>query len=226
MPKLYGIIILIIVILSVPLLISLVKVFETENLFFMIVLLVGPLLTMFGLFVKHLNRKIFQRYIEISKVTGGKVSKTRVFSKPSLEFPINENQCYLTCEMGSKCTPNITILQTKVNLKVFLRLFRNDLFLKGLKKLNLDWPDVEIGDREFDEFFIVETKNAEFAKKLFSGEALSKLKNIMKNIYEVRLEDGLLRFSFNEIYPSIDNYKYIIESFEACLNNIATYSKA
>jgi len=225
MPRLYSIAAVFLVLLSVPLGIVLINIFDVSNSFLNAIFILGPLLFTVGFILYYLNRKVVGQYLKLSKVVGGQVLKTKYFSKPNLIFSIGSNQCDLTYQLGSQYTPSLTILQAKVNLRTFLRLFRNDLILKGLKKLNLDWPDVETGDKEFDEYFIVESKNAEFVRTFLAGEALSKIKIIMKNIYEIRIEDGMLRFSLNEIYPSIDKYKYLIESFEACLDNITRYTE-
>jgi len=225
MPRLYSIVALLLILISVPLGIVLINIFNPSVLYLKVLFILGPLLFTVGYILYFINRKIADRYLSISEVTGGKVLKTKILSKPSLVFSIADNQCDLTYQLGSKYTPSLTILQAKVNQRTFLRLFRNDLILKGLKKLNLDWPDVKIGDKEFDEYFIVESRNTEFARNLFSGETLNNLKKIMKNIYEIRLEDGVLKFSLNEIYPSIDKYKHLIESFEASLYNLTIYTE-
>lgn len=225
MPLQYALIFICVIILSAPLGIYFTTLVGSENAFVMGSIIIGTMLVAIGIMCRFINYKVSGAYFKISKAIDGILLKSKFLSKPRVQFIIGEYKCELTYKYGSQYSPSRTYIHTKLNSKSKFRVYRDCLVTKGLKKLNLDLPDSQIGDEDFDKFFIVETRNVDLTKSIFSGTVLSHIKEIKKYISEIKLDDGDLVYSVVGIYFADDRYVHLLESFKAIVDNYSLYNE-
>jgi hypothetical protein len=223
MPTQYSLISTCFIIFSVPLGFYLNTLIGSENVFVKGSIITGTMLAVGGIIFRFINYKVAEAYLSISEAIDGMILKSKLLSKPRLIFSIDEYKCELTYKYGSQYTPSRTYIRAKLNSNSKFRVYRDDSVTKGLKKLNLDCPDSQIGDGNFDKFFIVETRNADLTKSIFSGKVLSHIKEIKKYISEIKLDNGDLVYSLVGIYFPDDRYIHLLESFKGIVQNYSSY---
>ncbi|MEJ2658595.1 MAG: hypothetical protein P8012_15630 [Desulfobacterales bacterium] len=223
MPLQYSIISICVIIFSVPLGFYLNALIGSENAFFMGSVIIGTMFAAVGIIFRFINYKVSEAYLNISKVTDGILFKSKFFSKPRLQFSIGEFTCELTYKYGSQYTPSCTYIHARLDSNYKFRVYRDGLVTKDLKKLNLDLPDSQIGDDDFDKFFIVETRNAELTRSIFSENVLLHIREIKKYISEIKLDDGYLVYSLVGIYFQDNRYIHLFESFKGIVQNYSSY---
>jgi hypothetical protein len=212
--------------LSIPLGLYLESWLTIESALLTFSTILGPVVIGSALIIRAINYQIALSYMTISGVIGGQLSTGRFFLKPRLSFDILNNHCDLFYGDGNLDHRSATILRIKKSrADLFLRVYPDKWEVKGVRRLFSKVPDVQIGDDQFDKYFIAESFNEAFVKAVFSGDALIYTKKLMKKICEIKIDSDHCFFSIGGIWPNKDEYGYLVDLAIACMNNISSYQK-
>jgi hypothetical protein len=219
------IILLCLLVLSIPLGLYLEHSLEIKSAPLTLSILLGPVLIALGVFLRFLNYQIALSYKAIPGIDGGQLSIGRWLSKPRLSFKIQGFQCDLSYGDGNLYHRSATTLRVNIKAGNSLRVYPDDLALKCCRRIFSRIPVVEIGDDQFDKFFIAESLDADFVKAIISGDALIYTKKIMRLVNEIKIDDDQFCYSIGGIWPNKDDFRCLIKSVTACICNILAYKK-
>lgn len=212
--------------LSIPLGLYLEFRLNIESALLTFSIMLGPLVIGLAIIFRFINYQIALSYKTISEVVGGKLSTGRFFLKPRLSFSLLNYPCDLYYGDGNLEHRSATILRIKkARTDLSLKVYPDKWEVKGIRRLFSKVPDIQIGDAEFDKYFIAESIDEAFVKAVFSGDALIYAKKLMKKICEIRIDSDHCFFSIGGIWPNKNEYRYLVKLAMACMNNVSSYQK-
>jgi len=182
-------------------------------------------LTIFG-YVIYISFKRFkllkEEFIVQSEKRGGTFNK-KIFGTQSFTFPYKDSKIYVLFTPGGRYTPPHTTVS--VNLKFFnkqeLSVFPESFKSKISKKLT--GQDIEIGDNNFDNEFIIKSTSSDFARSVLrikTRDKLISLKNYKPHLfienYEIKLDIPCV---LKEKYEYDDIINIVLELYDEIKSN-------